>query len=105
VPAGGAAPAARRKRRGPGRSPRPSLRNRPHAPVYRCSNRGSRGSSGACATDPYEVLGVRPNAAPEIIGAAYRALAKVHHPDAGGNAEEFKRVRAAYEQALQARTQ
>jgi hypothetical protein len=29
----------------------------------------------------------------------------VHHPDAGGNAEEFKRVRAAYEQALQARTQ
>lgn len=31
---------------------------------------------------------------------AYRALAKVHHPDAGGNPDDFKRLRTAYGDAL-----
>lgn len=30
----------------------------------------------------YTVLHVLPSAPPEVVGAAYRALAKLHHPDA-----------------------
>lgn len=31
--------------------------------------------------DPYEILQVHPSAVPEVIEAAYRALALLHHPD------------------------
>jgi curved DNA-binding protein CbpA len=31
--------------------------------------------------DPYEILQVHANAVPEVIDAAYRALALLHHPD------------------------
>lgn len=40
--------------------------------------------AAASQRDPYEVLGVRPDADLEIIEAAHRALAKRHHPDVGG---------------------
>ena len=38
----------------------------------------------------------------EQIKTQFRRLAKVHHPDCGGNAEDFIRIRAAYEQATSA---
>jgi molecular chaperone DnaJ len=47
--------------------------------------------------DLYETLGLRPDAAPEDIKRAYRAKAREHHPDAGGDAERFKEVTHAYE--------
>ncbi|MGE3267108.1 MAG: DnaJ domain-containing protein [Chloroflexota bacterium] len=50
----------------------------------------------------WEVLGVSQGAAKAEIIAAFRSLARVHHPDAGGNAEDFKRVRSAYEAGLKA---
>ena len=31
--------------------------------------------------DPYEILQVHVKAAPEVVEAAYRALARLHHPD------------------------
>lgn len=31
--------------------------------------------------DPYEILQLHPSAVPEVIEAAYRALALLHHPD------------------------
>ena len=34
---------------------------------------------------------------------AFRALAKSHHPDAGGDPDDFKRLRAAYEAGLKER--
>lgn len=34
------------------------------------------------------------------IKSQYRRLAKLHHPDCGGNAEDFKRIQAAYERAI-----
>lgn len=34
------------------------------------------------------------------INAAYRKLAKVHHPDMGGDAEKFKQLNAAHKQML-----
>lgn len=48
----------------------------------------------------HEVLGVEPTADKRAIQNAFRALAKVHHPDAGSDAESFKRLRTAYDRAL-----
>ncbi len=47
--------------------------------------------------DPYEVMQIRPDAAPEIVHAAYRTLAKRYHPDANGDAEKMTELNAAYE--------
>jgi DnaJ-domain-containing protein 1 len=48
----------------------------------------------------WEVLGVEPVADTETVRNAYRALAKFHHPDHGGNEGDFKRLRKAYEEAI-----
>lgn len=47
--------------------------------------------------DPYKILGLSSTASPEEIKAAYRSLAKKHHPDQGGNEETFKEISSAYE--------
>lgn len=47
--------------------------------------------------DFYTVLGVAPDAEPQIIRAAYRRAAREHHPDRGGSAEKFHEVQAAWE--------
>jgi curved DNA-binding protein CbpA len=48
-------------------------------------------------TDLYRVLQVDPSANPLVIQAAYRALAQIFHPDVSGDAEEMKRLNAAWE--------
>jgi len=48
-------------------------------------------------SDLYKVLQVDPSANPLVIQAAYRALAQIHHPDVSGDAEEMKRLNAAWE--------
>jgi len=47
-------------------------------------------------TDYYRVLGILPNAPDEVIKAVYRALAKKHHPDAGGDPKLFRALSEAY---------
>lgn len=42
-------------------------------------------------------LGVGASTSPEEIKKAYRKLASIHHPDKGGDAEKFKKIKAAYE--------
>lgn len=42
--------------------------------------------------DPFEVLGISPDASPEEVEQAFKRAVKKTHPDAGGSAEEFVRV-------------
>ena len=49
------------------------------------------------ARDPYLVLGVAATASSAEIKAAYRALVKQHHPDAGGDEEAILAINAAWE--------
>ena len=46
--------------------------------------------------DLYEVLQVRRGAEPEVIRAAYRALARKHHPDFGGSPERMAMINEAW---------
>ena len=61
---------------------------------------GFRALPAPAGTNWWEVLGISPSADDETIRAAYRDLARKHHPDAGGDVEEFHRIRAAYDAAL-----
>lgn len=47
--------------------------------------------------DLYARLKVDRNADPETIKKAFRKLTLTHHPDKGGNEEEFKKITQAYE--------
>jgi len=47
---------------------------------------------GSGREDWWQVLGVEPDSDQTAIRNAYRALARVHHPDAGGNPQEFGRL-------------
>jgi DnaJ-domain-containing protein 1 len=46
-------------------------------------------------SDPYVVLGLWPGAPLVTCEAAYRALVKLVHPDAGGDPAAFRRLTAA----------
>ena len=54
-------------------------------------------SQPSVARDPYAVLGISPTATAAEIKAAYRALVKQHHPDAGGDAAAMLALNAAFE--------
>ena len=46
--------------------------------------------------DLYELLQVHPRAEAEVIRAAFRALARKHHPDAGGDARKMMALTDAW---------
>jgi molecular chaperone DnaJ len=53
--------------------------------------------ASSSARDPYQVLGVAATASAAEIKAAYRALVKRHHPDAGGDDQTILALNAAWE--------
>jgi len=50
--------------------------------------------------DPYDVLGIDPDADEAELDRAYRRRVVETHPDQGGSARAFQRVKAAYEAIL-----
>ena len=44
----------------------------------------------------HEILGVKPDATPEELRKAWRKLCLKHHPDTGGDPEEFVKITHAY---------
>ncbi len=52
--------------------------------------------------DPFDVLHITPDAPPEVISAAYRALAKLYHPDRKGQlaTSRMAAINAAFERLL-----
>jgi len=62
--------------------------------------------------DPYQVLGVSPNASEDDIKKAYRTLSRRYHPDANVNnpnkkqaEEKFKQVQQAYDEIMKRKKQ
>lgn len=47
--------------------------------------------------NPYEVLGVAVGASESEVKKAYRRLARLNHPDIGGDEEKFKKINEAYD--------
>jgi hypothetical protein len=47
--------------------------------------------------EAYQVLHLLPSAPAPLIKAAYRELAKIKHPDHGGDDEEMKRINSAFD--------
>lgn len=60
------------------------------------SHTGSPAQNATHAADPYAVLGVSSQATTAEIKAAYRALVKRHHPDAGGDDQRILALNAAW---------
>lgn len=52
------------------------------------------------SSDPWKILNLKPTRNKQLIEQTWRRLASKYHPDRGGDAEQFKLIRAAYEQAL-----
>lgn len=52
----------------------------------------------------FEILEVQPTASIEVIEASFKRLARIHHPDAGGDPQEFMKIREAYERGKEARS-
>jgi len=50
---------------------------------------------------PFEALGLPETATEAQVKEAWRKLASQHHPDRGGDADEFGRLRKAYDEALE----
>ena len=70
------------------------LRHRfPDARIERPGARPTPESSGTGR--PFAVLHLLPSAPPELIEGAYRILARLHHPDAGGTDEAMRALNEA----------
>lgn len=52
---------------------------------------------------PYATLYVTADAPMEVIKAAYRALALLHHPDHGGDLQRMQEINAAFDKVRQLR--
>lgn len=47
--------------------------------------------------NPWKILGVHRKSSDEEIQKAFKSLCTQHHPDAGGNTQDFQLIKAAYD--------
>lgn len=55
-------------------------------------------------TCPFAALGLEPSATPDEVKQAFRAKARLLHPDLGGDATQFDELRSHYNEALRVAT-
>ncbi len=48
----------------------------------------------------WKILKIKKESSKDEIQNAYKAMARIHHPDMGGDAEQFKKLKKAYDEAL-----
>jgi hypothetical protein len=66
-----------------------------HSTKWRVATAVALGRVGGMS-DPYDVLQVHRRAEPEVIHAAFRALARKYHPDSGGNTARMVEITEAF---------
>jgi hypothetical protein len=66
------------------------------------TNQGQQATWTSNGSTDHDALYVKPNAPKEVITAAYKALAKLYHPDTGGDATRMQTVNMAYERLKKA---
>lgn len=71
------------------------LHREPHHRRHRCGLRQVRADVG-----PHATLYLLPSAPLEVVRAAHRALAALHHPDVGGNEERMVEINLAYDEIM-----
>ncbi len=77
-----------------GRAPFPERAPRPNV---------ASGEERTRAIDPYALLGVAATASLDDVKAAFRKMALAHHPDHGGSADAFIRIKRAYDAIVKRR--
>lgn len=70
-----------------------------HQEIHRLLGSAPEGPQGS----PYQMLGLHPSAADEVVKYAYKHLANRLHPDRGGSAEAMARLNQAYEEIARER--
>jgi DnaJ-class molecular chaperone len=63
-------------------------------------DRGSPLGRDTSLNDPWEILGVPRDADENAVKKAYKKLAMKHHPDKGGDPEQFKKIQSAYDKII-----
>jgi hypothetical protein len=65
---------------------------------------GFGGSTQAKAADPYATLHLLPTAPIQLIDSAYKCLARMNHPDHGGDTAVMQSINGAYDRLKGARS-
>jgi hypothetical protein len=73
------------------------LRHFPTAETPRHSRPQANTQTRPTDNDPFATLHLLPSAPVEVVKAAYRALAKLHHPDVQGDAITMRRLTEAHD--------
>jgi hypothetical protein len=69
----------------------------PDADVPRQTHSKAQAQPRQAGSDHFQVLHLLPTAPPELIDAAFRCLAKIHHPDRGGDSAVMRQLTEAHE--------
>ena len=102
-------PKTRKKRKSNGAPPKKKTRagrfvdDEEEAPKKRRSTHEDDDEPKHKKPGPYKVLGVNPDAPDEVIRAAHKALARIHHSDLGGDEEKMKQINSAFEEIKELR--
>ena len=82
------------------RTPAEPVRSAPSPSIGSVKERLENWLMAISGNDPYRTLGVAPSISDAGLRERYLALARTHHPDRGGSADDMGKINEAYEQAL-----